>query len=172
MTLADFMATESIFIDANIWTYFALNTEPFQASCATFLYRLEIGQVAGVTSTAVLNEAFYAVLVGKASAELATTHLKQIHQQLQRDNHLAQLCYQTCLEFATYLEKLLTSGLQIVAIDYPLQVAGLEVGQRHGLMPTDALHVATCQQYGIKHIATADAHFKGLPFLQVWEPSR
>lgn len=43
MNLADFGDSDPIFVDTNILTYFAHNTEPFQASCAAFLYRIETG---------------------------------------------------------------------------------------------------------------------------------
>jgi hypothetical protein len=170
MILDDFRSSQPIFVDANIWTYFALNTEPFQASCAAFLYRVEAGQVLAVTSNAVLNETFYAILVGKAAAELQTTKVKQIHRHLTQDADLLVVCYQACLDFAGYIDGLVQVGLQILAVGYRTQVAALELGRRYGLLPTDALHAATCQRYEINHIATADAHFERVPFLQVWQP--
>ena len=172
MNLDDFSAPEPIFIDANILTYFALNTEPFQASCTAFLYRVEVGQITAVISNAVLNETFYAILIGKAAAELQTTRIKQIHRDLRQKSDLAAKCYQACLDFTTYLDALKQTGLQILTLNYQTYVASLEVGRRYGLLPTDALHVAACQRHSISHIATADAHFQDVPFLQVWQPSQ
>jgi predicted nucleic acid-binding protein len=168
--LADFPAVQPIFIDANIWTYFALNTEPFQTSCAAFLYRVEVGQITAITSTAVLNETFYAILVGKAAAELQTTKIKQIHRQLMQDNEFTEACYQVCGQFAGYLQGLMQAGLQMLPLDYQTQITALELGARYRLLPTDALHVATCQRYEISHIAAADAHFERVPFLHIWGP--
>ncbi|MDM8531412.1 type II toxin-antitoxin system VapC family toxin [Anaerolineales bacterium HSG25] len=107
MNLTEYSEAAPIFIDANIWTYFALNSEPFQESCSTFLYGIEIGQINGVTSTAVLNEVFYAILVGKASLELQSTKIKRIHRHLKQDTELSAICYQACVDFTTYIEALL-----------------------------------------------------------------
>jgi predicted nucleic acid-binding protein len=171
MILDDFAAADPIFIDAKIWTYFALNTEPFQTSCTTFLHRVETNHIKAVISEAVLNEIFYAILVGKAAAELQTTRIKQIHRELRQDASLAAKCYQSCLDFTKYLDALQKTGLQILPVDYQIQVASLEIGRRNGLLPTDALHVAVCQQYSIQHVATADAHFQNIPALTMWQPS-
>jgi predicted nucleic acid-binding protein len=170
--LDNFTTSEPIFVDANIWTYFALNAESFQASCAAFLYRIEVGNISAVISNAILNEVFYAILVGKASAELGVTKIKQIHRHLRQDQALSAICYQTCLDFTQYVDKLLQTGLQNVSIDYQTQIASLQIGPQYGLLPTDALHTATCQRYRINHIATADAHFEQIPFLQVWRPEK
>jgi len=172
MNLDNFASSDPIFIDANIWTYYALNTEPFQESCINFLYRCEIGQITSVTSTAVLNEAIYAILIGKAAEEMDSTRIKQIHRQLQLDSQLAEICYQTCLRFTTYLRGLMDRGLQVITIDYATQISSLAIGAEYRLLPTDALHVATCQQYDIGDIATADEHFLSVTTLQVWQPSR
>jgi predicted nucleic acid-binding protein len=67
MRLADFTLEADIFMDANIFTYFALQNPTYQAACTAFLSRIEGGEVRGVTSVFALNEAFYAMLVGKSS---------------------------------------------------------------------------------------------------------
>jgi predicted nucleic acid-binding protein len=170
MTLDDFATPELIFVDANIWTYFALNSEPFQTSCAAFLYRIEKGLISAVISDAVLNEVFYAILIGKAAAELKTTKIKQVHRHLRQDKILSANCYQLCLDFTQYIDKLLQTGMRLVSTDYQTQIASLKIGHQYGLLPTDALHMATCQRYQINHIATADAHFEEIPLLQMWQP--
>lgn len=172
MSLDDFSTPAPIFVDANIWTYFALNSEPFQTSCTAFLYRIEAGQVSAVISTAVLNEVFYATLIGQAAADLQTTKVKQIHRHLSQDAQLAERCYQVCLDFVRYIDRLKQAGLQILSVSYQTHVASLEMGRRYSLLPTDALHVAVCQRHAINHIATADTHFQSVSFLQVWQPAR
>jgi predicted nucleic acid-binding protein len=171
MTLDDFVTSDPIFVDANIWAYFALNSEPFQASCAAFLYRIEAGNVSAVISHAVLNEVFYAILVGKAAAELQTTKMKQIHRRLRQDSSLSAVCYQTCINFTQYIDQLLLTGLHLVNVDYSTHVTSLAIGRDYGLLPNDALHTAACQRYQINHIATADAHFEQVSFLQMWQPT-
>lgn len=126
MNLDTFPATEPIFVDANIWTYFALNTEPFQASCTMFMYGIESGRITAAISDAVLNEVFYAILVGKASAELQTTKIKQIHRNLLTDQNLSAVCYQSCLGFTQYLDKLPQTNLKRLTVAYQIQVPSLK----------------------------------------------
>ncbi|MGB7531849.1 MAG: PIN domain-containing protein [Halobacteriota archaeon] len=42
--------------------------------------------------------------------------------------------------------------------------------KKYGLLPNDALIAATCKQYGIAKIATFDADFERVDFLEVVTP--
>jgi predicted nucleic acid-binding protein len=170
MNLEDFSGEADIFVDANIFTYFALGTPAYQDACAEFRNHIEDKQIHAVTSDFVLNEVFYALLVGKGSELLATTKITTIKKHLLQDAALAAACYQVCQDFWGYLLALQAEGLRIVNVSAREQENSLAIGGRYLLLPTDALHVATCQQYGMVHCATADAHFERVDFLQVWQP--
>lgn len=171
MNLADFPGQDEIFIDANIFTYLALGTTEYQDACADFMDRIERGELQAITSDFVLNEVFYALLVGKGSELLQTTKITTIKQQLTRDKALSIACYQVCRDFLGYLKILQAAGLRIVHITAYEQEQSLHIGYCYLLLPTDALHVATCQRYQVQHCATADAHFEQVDILQVWRPS-
>ena len=49
-------------------------------------------------------------------------------------------------------------------------MALLETMTRYKLLPNDALIAATCKQYGITKIATFDADFERIDFLEVVTP--
>jgi predicted nucleic acid-binding protein len=170
MNLGDFSGDAEIFVDANIFTYFALGTPAYQDACAEFLKHIEDKHIHAVTSDFVLNEVFYALLVGKGSELLSTTRITTIKKHLLQNSALAEACYQVCQDFWGYLLALQAEGLRIVNVSAREQENSLAIGGRYLLLPTDALHVATCQQYGIVHCATADAHFERVDFLQVWQP--
>jgi predicted nucleic acid-binding protein len=170
MNLADFQRPDPIFIDANIFVYLALNTEKYQQACSRFLVRVEAGQVHGVTSLFVLNEVSYALLVGKAADILGTTKTRRIRERLAQDADLSARCYQVCREFCVYLDALRACGLRILSVDYDTHIASLALGRQYLLLPTDALHVATCQRYGVRHLATADMHLASVDALEVWLP--
>lgn len=170
MQLAEFTQDAEIFIDANIFTYFALRNPTYQAACTSFLSQVEAGEVQAVTSVFSLNEAFYTMLIGKGSELLNSTKIKQIKAKLAQDVAFSTACYQACLEFSRYVTILRATGLRLVEIDYELQVKALSLGYKYQLLPTDALHVATCQNYDIIHIATADSHFEQVDLLNVWKP--
>ena len=92
MSLADFATDSEIFIDANIFTYFALQNPTYQAACTDFLWRVETGDAQGVTSVFALNEAFYAMLIGKGSELLNSTRIKHIKSKLAADPALSAAC--------------------------------------------------------------------------------
>jgi len=170
MILADYVADEEIFIDANIFSYFALQNPLHQASCTAFLERVEAGQVRGVTSNFVLNEVVYVLLIGRGSELLNTDKVRKVKDKLAVDEGFAAQCYQACVEFIDYLDVLKVKGLIVFDVGYNLMSIALEMGSCYRLLPTDALHAAACQFYGIWHIATNDSHFEQVDFLQVWKP--
>jgi predicted nucleic acid-binding protein len=133
---------------------------------------VEQGEVHAVTSDFVLNEVFYALLVGKGSELLASTKITTIKKHLTQDAALSNACYQVCRDFWDYLTALQATELRVVSVSAREQQASLHLGSRYLLLPTDALHVATCQHYGIGHCATADAHFEKIDLLQIWKPAR
>ena len=170
MQLIEFTQDAEIFIDANIFTYFALKNPTYQAACTAFLSRIEAGEVQAVTSVFSLNEAFYTMLIGKGSELLNSTKIKRIKAKLAQDATFSTACYRACMEFSRYVTILRATGLRLVEIDYDLQVKALPLGYQYRLLPTDALHLATCQHYGIAHIATTDSHFEQVDLLKVWKP--
>jgi predicted nucleic acid-binding protein len=172
VNLGDFTGQDEIFVDANIFTYFALGTTAYQESCTEFLMRVEQGQVRAVTSDFVLNEVMYALLVGKGSELLASTRIARIRKHLMRDAALSAACYKVCQDFWDYLTVLQATGLQVVSVSNREQEASLELGGRYLLLPTDALHLATCYHHAIRHLATADAHFEEVDLVQVWTPTK
>lgn len=171
MNLADFQGPEEIFVDANIFTYLALGTPAYQDACANFMSRVELNQIRAVTSDFVMNEVFYALLVGKGSELLDTTRITTIKEHLARDVSLSEACYQVCRDFWSYLTALQAAGLRVINASAYEQEHSLRLGSRYLLLPTDALHVATCQQHHISHCATADAHLERVEWLRIWRPA-
>jgi predicted nucleic acid-binding protein len=172
VNLDDFAGADPIFVDANVFTYFALGTMAYQASCTAFLSKVEQGQVQAVTSDFVLNEVMYAMLLGKGSEILASTRISLIKKHLMRDAALSAACYRVCRDFWDYLTVLQATGLQVVNVSGHEQELSIELGSRYLLLPTDALHLATCHHQGIRHLATADAHFEKIDLVQVWKPGQ
>lgn len=170
MKLVDFHHTAPIFVDANIFTYFALCNSTFQVDCTAFIERIERGEIRAVTSTFVLNETYYALLIGKGSEVLNTTSLKRIKKSLVSDSLIVTKCYDVCEEFDDYVHVLQAKGLQVLEISQETLSLSLTLGKKYRLLPTDALHVATCRQMNITHIATADVHFDRIDDLHIWEP--
>ena len=113
---------------------------------------------------------YYVLLISKGSELLASTSMKRIKKRLSSDKAFSAECYQACIEFSYYINLLQTRALHVIDVGYDLLRVSLSLGSKYRLLPTDALHVATCQQQGITHMATADTHFDVVDTLNIWHP--
>ncbi|MFN8454899.1 MAG: hypothetical protein U0401_09575 [Anaerolineae bacterium] len=128
MLLADLPKTlKSLLMPTSLLIFCPCKIQPIAAACTAFLGRIEAGEVRGVTSVFSLNEAFYAMLIGKGSELLNSTKIKQIKAKLAVDAALSSACYQACLEFSRYVTVLRATGLRLVEADYNLQVNALSL---------------------------------------------
>ena len=170
MRLANYALPDEIFIDANIWSYFALRNPTYQSECTRFLERVEQSQVHAATSNFVLNEVVHVILIGKGSELLKTDKIARIKKQLKEDSRLSTECYKACREFMDYVRVLQAKGLNLIDVGSDVIVTSLDIGKNYRLLATDALHVATCSTHNIKHVATNDSDFDGVDFLTVYKP--
>lgn len=60
--------------------------------------------------------------------------------------------------------------LNIVVLEPANHEEMWSVIERYGLLPNDALIVATCEGHGITKMATFDENFKKVDFLEIFEP--
>ncbi|MBI4786695.1 MAG: PIN domain-containing protein [Chloroflexi bacterium] len=170
MDLIGYTLPDDIFIDANIWSYFALRNPKFQKDCTQFLERVEQSQISGVTSNFVLNEVLHVILIGKGSEILQTDKIWKIKEQLKKDAALSAQCYKACTDFLGYVNVLKAKGLRILDIGYDVIATSPDLGKSYKLLGTDALHLATCKAQSIKHLATNDSDFDNVDILTVWKP--
>jgi hypothetical protein len=83
MILADLLAGESVFLDANIWIYHFSPHPTLGAACNQLVRRIEGGQLPGFTSTHVLAEVAHQMMILEASALPGWT-LGGVRQRLQK----------------------------------------------------------------------------------------
>jgi len=175
MRLGDFRGGGRISIDANVLVYHLDASSPYQPICSEFLRRIEPQQVHAVTSTLVVDEVIYAILIHEGSPRLKTPRLAAIQKRILTSPEFAKQCYAAVgqvLDYLVldYLEVLRLHGLSIFEATFDIVKASLPLAVQHQLLPRDAIHASTCQALGIAHIATRDDHFTRLPFLRVWMP--
>ncbi len=73
--------------------------------------------------------------------------------------------YELVEKFLTCLE--MEQRFVYLPITKEMASESLSIARNHGLLPNDALIVATCRFYGITTIATFDEDFKRIPWLRV-----
>lgn len=168
--LDDFMQDSRIFVDANIFTFHHLNDPGYGASCTRFLQKIEDGKIKAVTSSFVLDEVVYVILIGKGSEILDTDRAWKVRDEIKRNKKFARQCYEPVSIFLDYVGSLKLLGLDVIDVCGNDINEGVKFAVPHQLLPRDAVIVSLMQQHNIKHIATNDSDFKRVDFLTVWKP--
>src|SRR5438309_1983565 len=139
MIFADLSAGESTFLDANTLVYHFGPHPVFGPACNQLLKRIEIGDIAGFTSTAVLSELAHRLMTFEASARFGWPS-KVVDRLKQNPAAVGQLSL-----FRQAVAKVPQLGVRVLTIAEPLVEAAAAVSQQTGLLSNDALIVAVMQ---------------------------
>jgi len=107
--LTDFVADEPIFIDANIFLFHAFDDERRGGIATSFLTRIEKEEIGALTSSLVVDEVFFNILVQEAAAHLEKPTIWNIKQAM-KESAFVEKVYAPVLEYRTYLESLAFQG--------------------------------------------------------------
>lgn len=170
MNLNEFSSQETIFIDANIFIYHLDSSSPYQPACSSFLQRIEHQEITAIISAMVVDEVIYNSIILKGSQMMPGKSLASIRKRLTRDHKFSSSCYAFGQQIIDYLDILRLGNFSIAETTFDITKQSCLLGQRYSLLPRDALHLATCYTFSIRHIATRDPHFENLPQITVWSP--
>jgi predicted nucleic acid-binding protein len=165
MILADLLAGESVFLDANIWIYHFGPHPTFGPACSQLIQRIETRQLQGFTSTHVLGEVAHQLMIVEASARPGWAPGK-VRQRLRQQPGALQ----TLTRFRTAVETVLQSSVQVLTIAPSLLANAAALSQQHGLLTNDALIVAVMQANGLSKLASHDADLDRVPGLTRYAP--
>lgn len=168
--LDTFNLPDPIFIDANIFLFHAFAHPKHSDPSCRFLERVERKSVNAVTSVLVVNEVLFKI--GQQGAASYTVHptIWAIRDALRQDPAFAERIYRPVREYAAYLRTLMARGLTILDVTSVKTFHAVELGRQHGLLITDATHVAVMEAHRIGHLATDDKDLWDVPFLTAWRP--
>jgi predicted nucleic acid-binding protein len=165
MTFADLVRGESVFLDANIFVYHFEPHAVFGPPCADLLKRIELQELAGYTSTQVLNEVGHRLMTMEASV-LFTWPSKIVQRLKQNPASVQQLT-----KFRSALQKIPLLDIQILTIPPTLLDPAAAISQQTGLLSNDAMIMAVMQANGLTKLASSDADFDRLPGLTRYAPA-
>ena len=160
MTIADLVAGDVVFVDANTLTYHFEPHAVWGPPCSDLLQRIENGELSGFTSTHALSEVAHRLMTIQASA-LFTWPFAGIGNRLR--THPAQV--QKLTAFRVGIDRILQSNLQVLAITPVMLATAAALSQGFGLLTNDALIVAVMQAHGLTKIASNDCDFDRVPGL-------
>jgi predicted nucleic acid-binding protein len=169
--LNDFTGDERIFIDANIFLYNALDNPAYAEPCSDFLRLVETNQIEAVITPAVMDEVLFKILVSEASQHIDKFNLWNLKKQLNNSNFCSSI-YRPVKEYAKYLKELANEGLEILGVDERTIEKSVDLGERYGLLTTDAIHLSAMKQYGIMCLATNDSDFDRVDSIRVYNPKK
>ena len=153
----------SIFLDANVLLYHALEARP---SCALLLNRARALEIRAVTSPVILGEVFHRLTLAEAvqrfqlPSSTAALNLLRRHPE-----HLAS--FTSAHQFMAQIPKL---RIRVLPIRWREMMLASALSQRHHLLANDALIVATMAIHHLVHLATNDDDFRHVPGITIWRP--
>ena len=149
------MTGEVIFVDSSVFLAF-------------FVDGVDIfGKLRGllVTSTNVIEEVTYVLIKERAKDVTGIgKHYDLLTYLREHPDTVKQIASEVISDVSSLL-----NALKIVVLAPVSYSEMFDVVKNYGLLPNDALIVATCRYYGIKKIATFDEDFKRVDFLEVVE---
>jgi predicted nucleic acid-binding protein len=162
--LAALPSGRRVFIDANIFIYHFAQA-PLSAACTTFLRRVEIGEVLGITSVVVLAEVAHRLMVLEAIASFefpSRTAVKQLKEHPTLVNQLThyKIASEKIPAFNVTVEP-------ITAVHFRL---AQNLSTAHGLLTNDSLTAAVMQTSTLVDLASNDPDLSAVPGLTIWQP--
>jgi len=167
--LDDFTPDKQIFVDANIFTFHLMDDPRYGESCTGFLQKIEDCKINGVTSSFVLDEVVYVLLIGKGCEILDVDRAWKVRKEIKRNKGFAMQCYEPVNIFLDYIDSLKLLGLHVIDVRGDDVKDAVKFAVQYQLLPRDAIIISLMKQHNIKHIATCDSDFERVDFLNVWK---
>ena len=153
-----------VFIDANIFIYHFTRTS-LTAACTTFLQRVEVGDIEGITSVITLAEVAHRLMILEAIRthrlvpHAAVRKLKENPALVQQLSHY-KVVTETVPAFNVVVEVITSAHLRTAQ----------GISATCGLLTNDSLTVAVMQSLALTDLASNDPDFSLVPALTVWQP--
>ncbi|MCD4738717.1 MAG: type II toxin-antitoxin system VapC family toxin [Anaerolineae bacterium] len=157
----DKVIRDKVYVDINVF-YMYLRPDPVHLSTIrAFLGRMVQGEIGVYTSVLTMDELFYRLLLARVKDVYGRNPLNVLREDM------SGAIARCGPEIKVALRRLVgLPHLQLAAVvedDFPQMLANITV---FGLLPRDALHVTVMQRLGLSEIATDDADFDRVTWLQ------
>jgi predicted nucleic acid-binding protein len=166
MTFEDIAAGSALFVDANVFVYYAEPHPTFGPACQQLMLRIENGEIQGYTSSAVLADVVHRVMTLEA-ASLFSRSMQGIVTWLKQ--HPAEV--QRLTRHRLIIDDLALIGIQVLPVSGPEVSQAADVSQQLGLLTDDALVVTVMRGNGLSALASHDGDFDRVPGLVRYAPA-
>ena len=155
-----------VFIDANIFVYHFSKGSRFNPSCTDFFYRVEKGELQGITSTAVIQETSHRLMMVEASS-LLDIETKNLPKYLKGHPEVVKKL-RSHIVISTEVIRL---NVNILSIDIKTIEKSQQMKTQYGFLSNDALTLQVMKESGIINLASNDTDFNRVKWLKLYQPS-
>ncbi len=163
MTLVEILRASPIFIDANVLIYhFAGQSD----ECSAFLARVESGDLQGITSQPVLLEVAHRLMVLEAVEQGLSGGSSPATRLVRQPELVRRLS-----KYHFSVLKIPRMGIETLPFPADFLIGSQEYRQSYGLLVNDSLVPLQMREAGVSLLASADAAFDRVPWIQRAAPS-
>jgi predicted nucleic acid-binding protein len=160
MTFAGLQSGSSVFVDANTLVYHFQPHPVLGPACTDLVERIELQDLVGYTSTAVVSEMAHRQMTLEASALFGWPFAGIAQRLIKHPNQV-----QSLVRFRQAIQELPQYRIHILTVPGGLLDTAAALCQQHGLLINDSLIVAVMRANGLTQIASNDGDFDRVPGL-------
>lgn len=153
-----------VFIDANIFIYH-FTQMPLSAACTTFLQRVEVGDIQGITSVVVLAEVSHRLMVLEAISTFGFPSRSAVKQLKEHPAFVKQLAL-----YKSAAERIPDFNVAVEPLTPTHLWSAQSLSADHGLLTNDSLTAAMMQILAITDLASNDLDLSTVPGITIWQP--
>jgi predicted nucleic acid-binding protein len=165
-SLKDFQSEEAIFIDASIFLHHAFDINNVSIE---FLGRVETSNIKAYTSSLVIEEIFFKLIMQSASNYLEKVTVEGV-KALLKNTALKEKVMRSVEEYRDYMNKLKALGLKVLDLSCDDMMTAIVKVKTYGLITADAAHLSVMERKGIPNMASGDHDFKDIDAITLWFP--
>jgi len=162
--LATLPSGARVFIDANVFIYHFTQV-PLTSACTSFLQRVEVGDLHGITSVVILAEVAHRLMILEAIRSLGLSPRTAVKKLKEQPNLVRQLSY-----YKVVTERIPSFNVAVEPVTFNHCQTAQSLSAFHGLLTNDSLTAAVMQALGVTDIASNDPDLAGVPGLTIWRP--
>lgn len=154
----------TVFIGANVFHFYLRGPRDIRKESAKFLERIENGEISGYTSTLVLDELMYKILLRKIEEKHKQNPLIII------EKNFGEIGKNSSHVKAAIDLVLGISGLNVLDVTREDLEHAPDLMELFSLLPKDAVHLSVMMSHRITDMASSDNDFDRVKDLTRWTP--
>jgi len=154
----------SVFIDANVFHFYLRGPEEAKGICSFMLERVEKREITGFTSSLVLDEVMYKMLLKSIEVKFRKNPLEVIQRTSEEIGSQAK-------QVRKAVDILLgIQNLEVLSVERHHVESSIDYMEKYSMLPRDAIHLAVMKTAECSDVASADSDFDKIPIVKRWTP--